>query len=147
MNQIVRLETERFKWGIHLYLAYIHVWLAHLYHHQFLRDTLPMTSLKLPCFSLVFLAFPAQRGVAVPGAIGHLVAPLSRSPSAAGSVNSALVRADPPKAAMSNYGNLCLTQGCVKAAAQIIENMDPTTNPCSDFYQFACGQWIQVRAG
>ncbi|XP_022689226.1 membrane metallo-endopeptidase-like 1 isoform X3 [Varroa jacobsoni] len=88
----------------------------------------------------------AQRGVAVPGAIGHLVAPLSRSPSAAGSVNSALVRADPPKAAMSNYENLCLTQGCVKAAAQIIENMDPTTNPCSDFYQFACGQWIQRQS-
>ncbi|OQR66184.1 membrane metallo-endopeptidase 1-like [Tropilaelaps mercedesae] len=38
---------------------------------------------------------------------------------------------------------ICLTPGCAKAAARIIEAIDPTTDPCTDFYKFACGQWIQ----
>ena len=29
------------------------------------------------------------------------------------------------------------------AAARIIENMDPTADPCEDFYQYACGGWQQ----
>ena len=29
------------------------------------------------------------------------------------------------------------------AAARIIENMDPSANPCEDFYQYACGGWLQ----
>ncbi|OQR66182.1 membrane metallo-endopeptidase 1-like, partial [Tropilaelaps mercedesae] len=39
--------------------------------------------------------------------------------------------------------DLCSTPGCVKAAAQIIQAIDPTADPCTDFYKFACGQWIQ----
>ncbi|XP_003739567.2 neprilysin-2 [Galendromus occidentalis] len=45
--------------------------------------------------------------------------------------------------ALTNHDGLCLTAGCVKAAAQIIENMDATADPCTDFYQFACGGWVQ----
>uniref|UniRef100_G1QHB6 Membrane metalloendopeptidase like 1 n=1 Tax=Nomascus leucogenys TaxID=61853 RepID=G1QHB6_NOMLE len=28
-------------------------------------------------------------------------------------------------------------------AARILQNMDPTTAPCDDFYQFACGGWLR----
>ena len=28
-------------------------------------------------------------------------------------------------------------------AARIIEAIDLTADPCQDFYQFACGQWIE----
>lgn len=28
-------------------------------------------------------------------------------------------------------------------AARIIESMDVTADPCQDFYQFACGQWVE----
>jgi len=38
---------------------------------------------------------------------------------------------------------VCLTKGCVKAAAELINSMDETVDPCSDFYNFACGQFIQ----
>uniref|UniRef100_A0A674KED2 Membrane metalloendopeptidase like 1 n=1 Tax=Terrapene triunguis TaxID=2587831 RepID=A0A674KED2_9SAUR len=27
-------------------------------------------------------------------------------------------------------------------AARILQNMDPTTEPCTDFYQYACGGWL-----
>uniref|UniRef100_A0A2K6K9W1 Membrane metalloendopeptidase like 1 n=1 Tax=Rhinopithecus bieti TaxID=61621 RepID=A0A2K6K9W1_RHIBE len=38
---------------------------------------------------------------------------------------------------------ICTTPGCVMAAARILQNMDPTTEPCDDFYQFACGGWLR----
>ena len=37
---------------------------------------------------------------------------------------------------------ICLTPGCVRAAAGLIQSMDHTADPCSDFYQFACGGFI-----
>jgi len=37
---------------------------------------------------------------------------------------------------------VCLTKGCVKAAAGLIESMDETADPCSDFYQFSCGGFL-----
>eukprot|EP00092_Neocalanus_flemingeri_P016471 GFUD01017824.1.p1 GENE.GFUD01017824.1~~GFUD01017824.1.p1 ORF type:complete len:761 (-),score=194.29 GFUD01017824.1:231-2513(-) len=37
---------------------------------------------------------------------------------------------------------MCLTPGCVKAAAELIQSMDQTADPCSDFYQFACGGFV-----
>ncbi|XP_065506002.1 membrane metallo-endopeptidase-like 1 isoform X3 [Caloenas nicobarica] len=42
----------------------------------------------------------------------------------------------------SSSGSVCTTPGCVTAAARIIQNMDPTADPCKDFYQYACGGWL-----
>lgn len=41
--------------------------------------------------------------------------------------------------------NICLTQGCVKAAALLINNMDQTVDPCHDFYKFSCGGWVEKQ--
>ncbi|XP_035210704.1 neprilysin-2-like isoform X2 [Stegodyphus dumicola] len=43
----------------------------------------------------------------------------------------------------SNSHDVCLTPGCVKAAAEILSNLDETVDPCNDFYQFACGGWLK----
>lgn len=34
---------------------------------------------------------------------------------------------------------LCLTEGCIDAAHMIMKNMKRSVEPCSDFYEFACG--------
>ncbi|NXN19095.1 NEP protein, partial [Indicator maculatus] len=39
-------------------------------------------------------------------------------------------------------GPLCLAL-CGITAARILENMDPTAEPCKDFYQYACGGWLK----
>ena len=37
---------------------------------------------------------------------------------------------------------MCLTPGCVVAASELINSMDQTADPCTDFYQFACGGFV-----
>ncbi|KAM8954864.1 membrane metallo-endopeptidase-like 1 isoform 2-T3 [Lycaon pictus] len=40
-------------------------------------------------------------------------------------------------------GKICTTPGCVIAASRILQNMDPSREPCEDFYQYACGGWLR----
>ncbi|TRY76151.1 hypothetical protein DNTS_031483 [Danionella cerebrum] len=39
--------------------------------------------------------------------------------------------------------NVCTTPQCVTAAARLLQNMDPHVDPCQNFYQFACGGWME----
>ena len=39
--------------------------------------------------------------------------------------------------------NFCMTKGCVQTASDILDNMDASVDPCVDFYQFACGGFME----
>ncbi|XP_006642009.2 membrane metallo-endopeptidase-like 1 isoform X1 [Lepisosteus oculatus] len=43
----------------------------------------------------------------------------------------------------ASVNNVCTTPGCVTAAARLIQNMDPRVEPCQNFYQYACGGWLE----
>lgn len=44
---------------------------------------------------------------------------------------------------MNGTDGVCTTKGCVRAASDLIKNMNEDVSPCDDFYQFACGGWIK----
>lgn len=37
----------------------------------------------------------------------------------------------------------CISVDCLKASVQIMEAMNPMVPPCTDFYEYACGGWMQ----
>lgn len=45
--------------------------------------------------------------------------------------------------AQQNIDDVCLTPGCVHAASKMLEQLDETTEPCDDFYEFSCGTYIE----
>lgn len=38
---------------------------------------------------------------------------------------------------------ICKSSDCIKSAARLIQNMDTAAEPCTNFYQFACGGWMK----
>ncbi|CAH0397398.1 unnamed protein product [Chilo suppressalis] len=37
----------------------------------------------------------------------------------------------------------CLSEECVATASRMLESLNKEVNPCTDFYEFACGGWIK----
>lgn len=50
------------------------------------------------------------------------------------------------KKAKSGNGDkdeVCLTPGCIHTASKVLDAMDPSVEPCDDFYNFACGSFVK----
>ncbi|XP_046983494.1 neprilysin-2-like isoform X1 [Schistocerca americana] len=43
-----------------------------------------------------------------------------------------------------SFQDVCLTPGCVRAASEVLDKMDPSADPCDDFYQYACGNYLRT---
>uniref|UniRef100_A0A8C9XXM9 Membrane metalloendopeptidase like 1 n=1 Tax=Sander lucioperca TaxID=283035 RepID=A0A8C9XXM9_SANLU len=43
----------------------------------------------------------------------------------------------------SSHNSVCTTADCVTAAARLLQNMDKSVKPCDNFYQYACGGWLE----
>ncbi|ODM97143.1 Membrane metallo-endopeptidase-like 1 [Orchesella cincta] len=39
-------------------------------------------------------------------------------------------------------GGECTTPACMQAAARLLHRLDPSHEPCEDFYKFSCGNFI-----
>ncbi|XP_061716908.1 neprilysin-2-like isoform X2 [Cydia pomonella] len=44
----------------------------------------------------------------------------------------------------TNTDNICTTPACIHTASSILKNMNPTVDPCDNFYKFACGGYINT---
>lgn len=99
----------------------------------FLFGTLGVASITI----IVLVALLVSRDTQ----ISKLSLEKARSQISKPSVTIAATTATTKKPEQKSYG-LCLTPTCVTVASELINSMDPSVDPCEDFYTFACGGWI-----
>lgn len=59
------------------------------------------------------------------------------------SLSIAVVKKNECESHLNQQVKVCSTPGCVQTASQILYKMDETVEPCDDFYNFACGNFVK----
>jgi len=61
------------------------------------------------------------------------------------SAHTSSLTSQEPQATTNSLSNddYCFTKGCIQTAADLLDKLDETADPCDDFYQFACGSFIE----
>ncbi|KAJ8679540.1 hypothetical protein QAD02_015327 [Eretmocerus hayati] len=49
------------------------------------------------------------------------------------------------KCTNQSCAKICLTEECVQTASSLLSAMDRTAEPCTDFFQYACGTWNRMH--
>lgn len=79
-------------------------------------------------------------------ATGYLGYRVCKSSKQLAVVEEQLATAEGTIARLEEKDPVCNTKECVISAAVLMEAMDPTVDPCHDFYQFACGGWLRKNS-
>lgn len=59
--------------------------------------------------------------------------------------NESEVEGSRDKKEIVDVSKMCLEPGCIHAASAVLGKMDLNQSPCDDFYQFACGKFVDEK--
>lgn len=60
-----------------------------------------------------------------------------------GNVSAGAAQTPASRSGAQSLGDICLTPGCVRAATEVLDKLDPAVDPCDDFYQYSCGNYLR----
>ncbi|XP_031344647.1 neprilysin-2-like [Photinus pyralis] len=61
-----------------------------------------------------------------------------------GAIHAEALVSSRPIPKLGSLRNVCITPACICASSSILNNMDPSVDPCDDFHQFVCGNYRKM---
>uniref|UniRef100_A0A1Y1LZC8 Peptidase M13 N-terminal domain-containing protein n=1 Tax=Photinus pyralis TaxID=7054 RepID=A0A1Y1LZC8_PHOPY len=61
-----------------------------------------------------------------------------------GAIHAEVMASSQPILNLDSLRNVCTTPACLCASSSILNNMDPSVDPCDDFHEFVCGNYLKT---